>query len=367
MRRLPFLLGGIGLFWLVASIAWLLFAPGMLVKYPDDLDQTVDANGAVTLYVDPATGAPSETPQRLPLTITRNLKVVASSGDQATVRETSTERLGPAAPGVIRQQFVINRRTMRNVNAPDAYAYVPDNVTKRAPTYAINFPFDTGDGPYRVWKNETASAYAFRRAGSDVERAGVTLTPLYGSLADAPATAAYVAQLGLPARVAPAVFAPQLEQLLPALTATDRTALRAVLAEPVAIKYFVSVETRLLVEPQTGAIVSLDRIDQTISALPDLSGLTALKAMLTAPRYTDNETVQAALAALPAGPTRVLHMQYAQTPKSVAAIAGYADGLAGDIRMVERVIPFALALAGVLLLAGAVVVRRVRRPAAVHA
>ena len=34
------------------------------------------------------------------------------------------------------------------------------------------------------------------------------------------------------------------------------------------IQYFVSVDTRLLVEPTTGAIVSLDHIEQTLSALP---------------------------------------------------------------------------------------------------
>ena len=74
-------------------------------------------------------------PQRLPITIRRNLKVVASDADPVTVQETSIERVGKTTPATVLQRY----------------------VTERSPAYSINLPFNTGDGPYAVWKNETGT------------------------------------------------------------------------------------------------------------------------------------------------------------------------------------------------------------------
>ena len=132
---------------------------------------------------------------------------------------------------------------------------------------------------------------------------------------------------------------PALLTKLPAeLTAADRKALEAMIAAPVEIKYVISVNTRLLVEPTTGAIVSLDRIDQTMSALPDLSRFTGLGTMLAKPEYADSRIVQGALAALKGlspEPVPVLRLQYSQTPESVADIAAYTEDKAKGIQLVE--------------------------------
>lgn len=367
MRRPIAILGAFGVVLLVAAGLWLWLAPGQLVKYPDDLDQTALAKGTVTLYADQDTGAPVSEPQAVPLTIERNLKVIQSSGTRAAVQETSTEQLGPAAPRRLLQRFVIDRGTLQNVSSPAAYAYTPENVTDRAPAYSINLPFDTGDGPYAFWKNETATTYPFRRSGDDVERHGLTLMPLHGSLADAPATQAYMQALGLKTRMSVQDLAPQLQaagidldaltaQLLPVLSSADRTAVRAALAAPVEVRYLVSADTRLLVEPTTGAIVSLDRVDQTLSAVPDLSRLASFGTLLSKPQYAKSEVAQATLAALeamPTRPTRVMSLRYAQTPDSVADIAAYTKDKADSIRLVEVWIPFVLVAVGVALLAAA--------------
>ena len=94
------------------------------------------------------------------------------------------------------------------------------------------------------------------------------------------------------------IDAAELRRLVPALTTPDRAALQKALATPVPIRYFVAADTRLLVEPTTGAIVSLDKIDQTLSALPDLTGLARLRAILSKPRYAASEIVQDTLSAL---------------------------------------------------------------------
>ena len=79
MRRPIIVLGSVGTLFLLVAAVWLAFAPGQLVKYPDDLNQTAVAKGTVTLYLDPATGAPVSSPQALPRTIPRNQRVGAPS------------------------------------------------------------------------------------------------------------------------------------------------------------------------------------------------------------------------------------------------------------------------------------------------
>src|SRR3954454_16667296 len=152
MRRPVIILGVLGAGLLLAGLLWALIAPGQLVKYPSDLDKTAIAKGVVTLYVDPATGAPAKAPQTLPLTIRRHLQVMAASGSQATVQESSTEQIGPAAPQRLLQRYVISRTSLQNVADRAAYAYTPANVTNRSPAYSINLPFSAGDGPYPLWK-----------------------------------------------------------------------------------------------------------------------------------------------------------------------------------------------------------------------
>ena len=119
------------------------------------------ASGQFSLYVDAATGNRLARAQQLPLKIERNVKVVTSSSSQATVHERAVEHIGPLPEQVLQQQYVMSRTSMKNIANGSAYAYAPDNVTDRSPYYAINLPFDTGKGPYDIWKNEVGRAYTF--------------------------------------------------------------------------------------------------------------------------------------------------------------------------------------------------------------
>jgi hypothetical protein len=380
MRRVTKIAAAIGVSLLVALGLWLLIAPGQLVKYPSDLDKTAVAKGTLSLFIDPETATARAEPLAMPLDIRRHVRVVESSSSQATVQETSTERIGPLPEQVLEQRYVIDRSSLENVKSEQAYAYAPDNVTDRSPHYSINLPFGSEAGPYELWKNETGTAYAFERSGEDIERDGVTLMPMTGSLTDVPATTAYVDQLGGQG-IAKSLTAEQMaaqleaqgidlqaltEQVLPAMTDPQRRLARTVLAQAVPLKYFVSVNTRLLVEPTTGAIVSLDSIDQTLSAAPDLEGFARLAEILDTPPLADLPAVQQlreTLAALAATePVKVLALEYGQTPESVADFAAYAKDKASGITLVKTTIPLVLAiLAGIALVAAGVLAARDRR------
>ena len=380
MRRATKVMGVIGLVLLVATGLWLRIAPGQLIRYPSDLDRTAVAEGKLTLFLDPATGAARGVPQELPLSIERRVQVVDSSGSEATVQETSVERVGALPEQTIEHRYVIDRGSLENVKSDQAYAYTSANVTNRAPFYSINFPFDTGSGPYKLWKNEIGAAYEFRRDGEAVERDGVTLIPMVGTLTDAPAIPAYVDQLrgqGVAKELTAEQMTAQLEargidlealtaEILPSLTPAQRELVQTLLGQAVPVKYFVSVKTRLLVEPETGAIVSLDAIEQTLTAAPDLDGFAQLTGFLSAPPLSELPAVQKATdtvtALAEAPPANVFTLTYGQTPESVADFAAYAEDKAGEIELVETTIPLALGiLAALVLAATAVMARRDRR------
>jgi hypothetical protein len=367
MRTASKVLIAIGVALAVLAGLWLLIAPGQLVKYPNDLDKTAVAEGTFTQYLGAKTGLPLLRPRQLPLTINRRLHVVSSNGSRAVVKEDSSEKIGPLPPQDLQQQYVISRTTLKNLQSGQSYVYAPQNVIDRAPAYSINLPFDTGAGPYEIWKNEVGRSYTFRQQGDKVTRYGVTLIPLQGGLTNAPAQSYYLNELralGLPTHTTIQRLTPQLKAvgldpaqltttLLPRLSADDRAAIVSALSQPIGLRYVVSVKTRLLVEPATGAIVSLDNINQTLGVQPSFGALRQIAAILSKPQYLANPVVKIAgstLAKLAQSPptTKVFNITYGQTPASVADIASYAKSKADGIAMVKTTIPLLLLIAGVL-------------------
>ncbi len=367
MRTASKVLIAIGVALAVLAGLWLLIAPGQLVKYPSDLDKTAVAKGTFTQYLNPKTGLPLLRAQELALTINRRLHVVSSNGSQAVVKEDSTEKIGPLPQQDLQQQYVISRTTMKNLQGSRSYAYAPQNVVNRGPAYSINLPFDTGAGPYEIWKNEVGRSYTFRQQGDNVSRDGVTLIPLQGELTNAPAQPYYLDQLralGLPTQTTIQRLTPQLKALgldpaqltttlLPRVSAADRAAIVSALSQPIGLRYVVSVKTRLLVEPTTGAIVSLDNINQTLGVQPSFAALAQIGAILSKPQYLANPVVKIAgsvVAKLAQSPptAKVFNITYGQTPASVADIAAYANSKADSITMVKTTIPLVLLIAGVL-------------------
>ena len=368
MRTRSKVLLTVGAAFAVLAGLWALIAPGLLVKYPSHVDKTAVASGTFSLAVNPSTGAPLAKPEVLPLSIRRHVHVVSSSGSQVVVKEDDLEKIGPLPQQDLQQQYVLDRSSVKSLPSHQSYAYAPTGIVNRAPAYAINFPFHTGAGPYQVWKNEVGRSYTFRQQGAKVHRDGLTLIPFEGQLTDVPAQPYYLAQLStlghLPAQTTVGKLAPQLKALgidpsqlstvlLPRLSSQDRGAIRSALARPIPLRYVVSVKTRLLVEPTTGAVVSLDRINESLGVQAQLGGLSVVGTVLGKSAYRNNPAIIAArhtLAKLPQRPptTTVFAYTYGQTPASVADIASYAKSGAQMITAAETTIPLAVLLLGVL-------------------
>lgn len=364
MRRASRLSVGVGVILVVLAALWRLVVPGLAVKLPGDLDKTAHATGTFTLYANAATRSPLLTPAKTPLDVERRVHVVSSSSDRAVVAETDHEVIKGLTSQTFQQQYVLSRKTSRNVSSAQAWAYTPASKVDRSPYWSVNLPFHTGNGPYEIWKNEIGAGYPFVGAGT-VRVDGVTMQRLKGQVTNAPVQAYYVKQLGalLPSTITPEqvdpLFGPLhynrallLSQVGPMLSRADDRTLEQVQHTDVALDYRLDVATTLLVEPRTGAITDLAKIDQTLYAVPDLVGIRELQAIFDKPAYASKGLVVAAgqvmtkiITATPR--LKVFNVTYSQTADSVANITSYAKSKGQQVDLVSRTIPLAILLAGV--------------------
>jgi hypothetical protein len=359
----------VGVLLVVVGVVAAFLLPAVAVKYPGGpLNKTAHATGTFTLYIDAATAAPLKTPTKEPLDILRNLHVTKTSGSRAVVEENDVEQIGNLPKQDLKQQYVLDRKSLKNIDDDRAWAYTSDNNVDRSPAYAINLPFDAGNGPYQVWKNETQSSYPFTKTGTTTV-AGVKLNRYHGSMTNEPAQDYYIDQLasqGIPKELTPTQVAAQLKSLgadpalleaavFPVLSAADRAAAVDLLSKNVPLKYTIDVDTTFLVEPNTGAIVGLDRINQTLKATPDIQGIGRIVTILAKPAYAKNAIVQQAagiIGKLVKTPPviKIFNIDYSQLKDSEADLAKFAKSRADKITLAKVTLPVSIGAAGVVLL-----------------
>ncbi len=381
MKRVFAVAGG----FIILALLWWTFAVPALVKYPTNLDVTPRATGTFTLFVNPATVAPLATPIQLPLSIDRHIEALGkeSGSSRVVVRETITQKAGDLVNTTQTNVYVMDRRTLKNVADPRAYAFEPSNVVDRSGAYRLNLPFDTSSAKtYRIYKNEIGTTYVMR--GDTVtptkDEAGLHLRNFTASVTDAPLDAAYLAQLNkvvpLPASMTLDQLKPQLKAagldvdavlaaLAPTITSADLSTLGRLAATPIPLRYVLSFDGQAAVDPMTGAEVDFGATE-SVGARPVLADVASLQAVLG--HYPDvPEAVAAgrALRALSTGPaTRLFAYRYQQTPASVVSIAHQVKSMRSKIRLANVSVPFGLLGAGtvMLLVGGWLFWRRGRGP-----
>jgi hypothetical protein len=345
----------------------------MLVKYPTDLHVTPRYEGEFTLFVDPATAAPFATPLRVPLEIEREIRSIRTESDSSrvVVEETMTQRAGDLFQETQTNVYVMDRRTLQNVDDDRAFAFDRSNVVDRSGSYRLNLPFDTSrSAAYPIFKNETATTYRMRASTSapSVEEAGLELHNFKGSAREVPLDSAYRAELNkmvaLPLSVSLVQLEPRLEAfgldidatlaaIAPVITPADAATLSRFAAQPIRLLYVLSFQGTAAVETTTGAEVDVGA-REWVGAKPMPADVAALRTVMA--HYPDVPAAVVAddaLAALSAAPaTKLFEYRYQQTRASVADIAGDVRSMRNQIRLVERYVP--LSLLGVAALSLAV-------------
>jgi hypothetical protein len=355
----------------VAGIVLPFILGAAFVSYPGGpVDQSTRATGMYTLLVNPATLAP-QPPQSQPMSLERHLRTVETTGDTVIVQQDDSEKIGPLPALVFSQRYAIDQGSVRNVANPQAYAYTPGNTVDRSPAYSVNLPLSTGNGPYLLWDDATGQAYPLTAQGS-VTRDGLRLLRFHGHLAGvrvSPAFLTVLAPLGLPATATLTDLTPQLTaagidvtQLLSGplrqLESTDQNVVKSIINAPMTVGYLLTTDVTLLVAPQTGTIVSLDQVSQTLAMRPEIAGIGRVMAILTQAKYAAKPDVVAAaaeVAKLIAAPptTPLFTVSYAQTPQSVASVAAFAKSRGNDIDTLTVTIPLIVGLVGLVLILAA--------------
>lgn len=380
--RLPFILGA---GFAALAVLWWAVAIPALVKYPSSLNVSPHYTGTFSLMVNPATAAPLATPTQLPLTIDRNIKTVASSSSRVVIQETITEKAGDLINTVQTNSYVMDRRTMKNVPDPRAYAFDSSNVVNRAGAYRLNLPFNTSSSKsYPIYKNEIGTTYTMHgdTASPSVTKAGLHLRNFVATVNDVPLDPAYLAELNklvpLPASLTLDQLKPQLKAagldvdavlaaISPVITPTDLATLGQLASKPIPLQYVYSFNGQAAVEPTTGSEVDV-KATESVGAKPVLSDVATLQTVLSHyPNVPAAVAAGQALTALSSAPaTKLFEYSYQQTPASLQAIAHKVKSLRSQARLAELFVPAGLlAAAAISLLAGGAffVFRRPRPPA----
>jgi len=371
----------------VIALLWLLFAVPALVRYPLDVDATPIYEGKFTLFVDATTFAPLDTPQVLPLKVTRHIDALGSKSSYSKV--VVSEKIDFDAGGQFSQkqdnQYVMDRRSMKNVQSDDAYAFASDNVVDRSRAFGLNFPLDTdANGEYLIYKNETASTYT---AGPDpvepkLEVDGLHLVAFAAASKPTPISPAYIALLSQSVPLPKTLTITQLTPLLlqagidvpgtlaalgPVITPEDLATLTKLASQPIALQYLDTFSGGDAVEPTTGAIVVVRDVVETVSATAAPEASKPIIDVLTKyPQVPEAKAALEGLNALATNPIPLFRNEFSQTDASIKDIAGQVKDQKDKIDLAKKTVPIVLVVLGVVAgVAGLVLLfvgaRRARR------
>ena len=368
MRRIiGIVLAVLGVLAFIGSFVWRSSVEPKLLKYPTDVDETPVYAGTVSLYLDPKTYAPLDPPLVVPLNVSRHIQALGD--ESSSTKVVLSEQIALSAEGQfsgnLDSQYVMNRKTMRNMKDDRAWAFVPDNVVDRSPYFRLAFPFDTTSRPYKIYNNSFAGNYEVKPAGED-EVGGMKVLKFTAEQATpVPVSPAYFDALNkltpLPTELTLDQLKPILKQagididallpaLLPSLAPEDTQALLALAGQPIKLDYLYSFSGSDFVEPSTGSIVQVSDVIETVYASPDPTVLPQLKAILDKyPAVQAAVDASAALGKLAANPIKIFVNSYSQTPDSVADIASTVKDKRSQKHLATSTIPNGLLIGGIVL------------------
>jgi len=377
---------------ILAIVWWAAIAPS-LTKLPDDIDTSMDFEGTLTQYVDPATGQslPAGKEVAVPFTVLRNFATVPDKTTSSTaicLDSIFMTVAGQERPPQL-TQYALDRKTRECVESNENWAYSPQIVmNERVGHYGPLFPGGLGVGDtLSAFFNDPAKAFEVKVAEKieDFNGLGITVLKIDASRPAAeyhPAVAqAVLGAQGLPMELTFAQLSAQLkakgldlEALMAGLAAVaapeDLQKLQAMTGQPVKVIYKQESGDVTYIDQKTGATVGAD-FDRTTTMEVDTSGL--LGAFTIIGKYATDPTVgpaiagamQAATQLATAEPTKVFNQSMSIIPSSQEKLATEAKDKASLIDLADLWIPLIIVIVGlILLLLGLYLLSRARKASA---
>ncbi|OFW57052.1 MAG: hypothetical protein A2W01_00060 [Candidatus Solincola sediminis] len=354
---------GLGIALILAAILWWAIAVNALVKLPDDLDSVTQYEGNMTFYINPLNQ------QRLPegqeivpeIQVERTVSSVKDEYDSSTgvLSEEVVFNIGLPfnQTQTYKFSYVLDRRNLENKNDSRAWAWTPQDVVERSPSYYPFLPLDTTkDESYSVWKNEIDEAVNTEFVDEE-EKEGVTVYNFKGSFTGKKVAPAYIdvlnQSLGLPKQVT-------LQDLAPTLAAmgVDVNSVMALLnqglspadlqaiQQPMPVDYFWDMDQEISVEPKTGGPVDLYKDSESLSAMVNFSHLDSI--LGNYPQDPVLQQLKTQLGTVEA--QKIFEYSYEQTDSSVKETVDEAKDQSGKINVAKVYIPWALLIVGALIL-----------------
>ncbi|GAA1934573.1 porin PorA family protein [Kitasatospora viridis] len=311
--------------------------PSYVDRLPDDVNAQRPLAGTFTTLLDGQALAQGNLlgalKHNVPLTIDRNVKVVATSGGSALVSDARTTRAAGTPVEQTTWQYAVDRKSLEPVDHhPSSWSVVD------AKGLTVSFPFGAGKQTYTGWVPETATTVPVTYSHSE-QRSGLQT---YVYQATTPASRITDSQVlaGLPKALPQSdlKLLVQFGQLTPDQQA-KLTALLPTLSDPAPLSYTLQGNDTFWVEPETGSVIDVKRVQQRTAAL-------------TAPGGT----------LVPLLP--VIDATYQQTPAAVSSAVDDAKDGRDAISWVGTIIPIIAGILGALLIAAALLIPTRRRPTA---
>lgn len=363
---------GLGIALILAAILWWAIAVNAFVKLPDDVNSTTEYTGDMTFYVNPLNHQPLPEGQEMKfnMQVERTVSSIKDQYNSSTgvLSEAIVFNIEGFPPQNYKFSYVLDRKNMQNKNESRAWAWTPQDVVERSPSYYPFLPLDTSkDQSYSVWKNEVNDSVNSEFVNEE-EKDGVTVYNFKGSFAGKDVAPAYVdvlsqsagggqGGLGLPKQVTFQDIAPQLAAqgvdvngllalLNQKLSAADLQALQ----QPMPLNYLWDMDMETSIEPKTGAPVDVYKDAESLSAKTDFSQLATVLA-----KYAQDPTLGPVLAKLQsqlsgADAQKIFDYSYEQTDESVKKTVDDAKNQSGKINVAKVYIPWALLIVGALIL-----------------
>lgn len=371
-------LGVVGIVLVVVAIVWWAALAPSLTKLPSDIDTTMNFEGTLTQYMDPATGQslPAGQEVAIPFTVLRTFASVPdlyTSGKAVCLDSIVMTVAGQERPAQL-TQYALDRKTRKCVESNENWAYTPEIVLgDRVGHYGPLFPggLKVGD-TLSAFFNDVNTAFDVKVVEKidDYNGLGITAMKIDATRPAAeyyaPIAQAVLGSQGLPMEITFAQLSAQLKAkgldlgalmagLAAVATPEDLQALQAMTGQPVKVTYKQESGDVIYVEEKTGATVGA-AFDRTTLMELDTAGLLGAFAIIG--KYATDPTVGPAIAAAmqaagqlaQAGPTKVFNQGMSIIPTSEKSLATEAQKKVSLLNLVNMWIPLIIVIVGLILL-----------------
>jgi hypothetical protein len=332
------LLAVVGVVLVAAGLVLMLAIMPAMKKLPTDTNVTRTYDGSMKTLLNPTNMTFAHD---VPVQITRNFKVIATSGDVSEVKETKAVASNGQPLQQVVNTYAIDRKTMlATTSYPAAWKSAEGFFDRQG--VVLSWPFDTKKKDLAGWSDDYRSTVVLKFAGEVTHpRSGLKTYLFTSESAAKPMSPLEVARMGFPTQLPKATLggligasgmSPVVVQMLPSLLAK-------IPGDNVPLAYFYNYTGKYWVDPTTGVLIDTEKTEVRAAGLPDeLIKGTPLALLPEAQRAALHVTVS--------------ELTYKATDASVADAKKSAKDDGGRIRLFGTTLPWIGIIVGIVLVLG---------------